>query len=60
LFDKVNLVAEAGQTSNNITSQKVGLSYSPEKNVLGVFNIGQQRQNGVVDNTAQVNIKVLF
>jgi len=60
LFDKVNFVAEAGQTSNNIASQKVGLSYSPEKNVLGVFNIGQQRQNGVVDNTAQVNVKILF
>ena len=60
LFDKVNFIAEAGQATNNITSEKVGLSYSPEKNVLGAFNIGQQRQNGVVNNTAQLNVKILF
>lgn len=58
--DSVNLTAEAGQTTNNITSVKVGASFAPEKNVLGNVNVAQQRQNGVVNNIVQATIKWLF
>lgn len=58
--DAVNLTAEAGQTSNNITTLKVGASFAPEKNVLGGVNVVQQRQGSVVNNIVQATIKWLF
>ena len=58
--DAVNLTAEAGQTTNNITTVKVGASATPEKNVLANINIGQQRQGSVVNNIVQATIKWLF
>jgi hypothetical protein len=58
--DTVNLTAEAGQTTNNITTVKVGASFAPEKNVLGNINVGQQRQGSVVNNIVQATIKWLF
>ena len=60
VFDTVNLIAEAGRNTNDLSTFKLGASYSPEKNVLGVINIGQQRQNGVTNNIAQVNVKLMF
>ena len=56
----VNLTAEAGQTTNSITTMKVGASFAPEKNVLGNLNVVQQRQNGVVNNMVQAMVKWLF
>ena len=58
--DAVNLTAEAAQTTNNITTVKVGASATPEKNVLANVNIGQQRQGSVVNNIVQATIKWLF
>jgi hypothetical protein len=58
--DAVNLTAEAAQTTNNITTVKVGASAAPEKNVLANVNIAQQRQGGVVNNIVQATIKWLF
>lgn len=58
--DKVNLTAEVGQTTNNITTVKAGASFTPEQNVLGSVNVAQQRQNGVVNNIVQATIKWLF
>lgn len=58
--DKVNLTAEAGQTTNNITTVKVGASFTPEQNVLGNVNVVQQRQGSVVNNILQASIKWLF
>lgn len=58
--DKVNLTAEAGQTTNNITTVKVGASFTPKENVLGNVNVVQQRQGSVVNNIVQATIKWLF
>ena len=58
--DAVNLTAEVGQTSNNITTVKAGASFAPEKNVLGNLNVVQQRQGGVVNNIVQATVKWLF
>jgi hypothetical protein len=58
--DAVNLTAEVGQTSNNITTVKAGASFTPDKNVLGGVNVVQQRQGGVVNNIVQATIKWLF
>lgn len=60
VFDAVNLTAEAGRTTNDITTFKLGASFTPTQNVLGGVTIGQQRQQGVVNNIAQVSLKVLF
>jgi hypothetical protein len=60
LFDKVNVTAEAGRTTNDITTMKLGASFSPEKNVLGGVTIGQQRQQGVVNNILQASLKIIF
>jgi hypothetical protein len=60
VFDKVNVMAEAGRTTNDITTIKVGASFTPKENVLGGVTIGQQRQNGVTNNIAKVSLKVLF
>lgn len=60
LFDQVNLVAEAGQNTNSLATLKAGASYSPDKNVLGTVNVGQQRQNGVVNNILQAAVKLFF
>jgi len=56
----VNLIAEAGQTSNSITTVKVGASFTPDKNVLGGVNVVQQRQGSVINNIVQATIKWLF
>jgi hypothetical protein len=58
--DTVNVLAEAGRTTNDITSIKVGASFTPEKNVLGTITVGQQRQNGVVNSVAQAMLKWMF
>jgi hypothetical protein len=58
--DTVNLTAEVGQTSNNITTVKAGASFTPDKNVLGGVNVVQQRQGSVVNNIVQATIKWLF
>jgi hypothetical protein len=58
--DTVNLTAEVGQTSNNITTVKAGASFTPDKNVLGGVNVVQQRQGGVVNNIIQATVKWLF
>jgi hypothetical protein len=58
--DAVNLTAEAAQTTNNITTVKVGASAAPEKNVLANINVAQQRQGSVVNNIVQATIKWLF
>lgn len=58
--DKVNLTAEAGQTTNNITTVKVGASFTPKENVLGNVNVVQQRQGSVVNNIVQATVKWLF
>jgi hypothetical protein len=58
--DAVNLTAEVGQTSNNITTVKAGASFTPDKNVLGSLNVLQQRQGSVVNNIVQATVKWLF
>jgi hypothetical protein len=58
--DAVNLTAEVGQTSNNITTVKAGASFTPDKNVLGSINVVQQRQGSVVNNIVQATVKWLF
>ena len=57
--DKVNLIAEVGQTGG-VTTAKAGASFSPKQNVLGGVTLAQQRQDGVTHNTVQASIKVLF
>jgi len=58
--DTVNLTAEVGQTTNNITTVKAGASFTPDKNVLGGLNVVQQRQGSVVNNIVQATVKWLF
>jgi hypothetical protein len=58
--DTVNLTAEVGQTTNNITTVKAGASFTPDKNVLGGVNVVQQRQGSVVNNIVQATVKWLF
>lgn len=58
--DTVNVLAEVGQTTNDITTLKVGASVVPEKNVLGTLTVGQQRQNGVVNSVVQAMVKWMF
>ena len=58
--DTVNLTAEVGQTSNNVTTVKAGASFTPDKNVLGGVNVVQQRQGGVINNIVQATVKWLF
>jgi hypothetical protein len=58
--DTVNLTAEVGQTTNNITTVKAGASFTPDKNVLGGINVVQQRQGSVVNNIVQATVKWLF
>ena len=60
VFDTVNLTVEAGRTTNDITTYKLGASFTPAQHVLGGLTLGQQRQNGVTNNIAQVSLKVLF
>jgi hypothetical protein len=60
LFDTVNVSAEVGKASNDITTYKVGASFTPTQHVLGGLTLGQQRQNGVTNNIAQVSLKILF
>jgi hypothetical protein len=57
--DKVNLIAEVGQTGG-ITTAKAGASFSPKQNVIGGVTIAQQRQDGVTNNTVQAHVKVFF
>jgi hypothetical protein len=58
--DTVNLTAEVGQTTNNITTVKAGASFTPDKNVLGSVNVVQQRQGSIVNNIVQATVKWLF
>jgi hypothetical protein len=60
LFNKVNFIAEAGSTTNNIVSAKVGANYTPGKNIVGGVTVGQQRQDGVTNSVAQVSVRVFF
>ena len=57
---KVNLSAEASQTTNDLTTVKVGASFASEKNVLGNIAVSQQRQQGIVNNIIQASIKWFF
>ena len=60
LFDKINLITEAGRTTNGITSYKAGFNYTPGKHVVGGVTIGQQHQDGVTNNVAQASLRVFF
>jgi hypothetical protein len=60
LFDKINLITEAGRTTSGITSMKAGFNYSPGKNVVGGVTLGQQQQDGVKNTTAQASVRVFF
>lgn len=60
LFDKINLISEAGKTTNGITSFKAGFNYSPGKNIVGGVTVGQQRQDGVTNSVAQASLRVFF
>jgi hypothetical protein len=57
--DKVNLIAEVGQTGG-ITTAKAGASFSPKQNVIGGVTLVQQRQDGVTNNAVQAHVKVFF
>lgn len=59
-LDSVNLAVEAGRSTNDITTVKVGASFVPEKNILGNVNVQQQRQGNVVNNILQATLKWLF
>ena len=58
--NKVNLLAEVSQTNTDITTAKVGASFAPTEAAIGSVNIGQQRQNGVVNNMVQAMFKWMF
>lgn len=60
LFDKINLITEAGKTTSGITSFKAGFNYSPGKNIVGGVTVGQQRQDGVTNSLAQASLRVFF
>jgi hypothetical protein len=60
IFDDINFIAEAGTTTQNLTSYKAGVNYSPGKNVIGGVTIGQQQQNGVTNTTAQASVRIFF
>lgn len=60
IFDDINFMAEAGTTTQNLTTYRAGFNYSPGKNVIGGVTVGQQHQNGVTNNVAQVSLRVFF
>ena len=60
MFNDVNFIAEAGTTTQNLTSVKAGVNYSPGKNIIGGVTVGQQRQDGVTNNTAQASLRIFF
>lgn len=56
----VNLMTEAGHTDSGITTVRTGLSFTPRQNVMGGVTVGQQRHNGITQNTAQAKLVLLF
>lgn len=60
LFDKLNFIAEAGTTTNNITSAKIGANYSAGKNIIGGITVGAQRQDGATNSMAQASLRIFF
>ncbi len=58
--DALNLSAEVGQTSNDITSAKLAATFTPKQNVVGNISVGQQRQQGVVNNMVQAMVRWFF
>ena len=60
LFNKVNVIAEAGTTTQNLTSYRAGVNYSPGKNIIGGVTVGQQQQNGVTNSVVQASLRIFF
>jgi hypothetical protein len=60
LAGKVNFIAEAGTTTQNLTNYRAGVNYSPGKNVVGGFTVGQQQQNGVTNSVVQASLRIFF
>jgi hypothetical protein len=58
--DAVNLSAEVGQTTSDITTARLGATFSPKENIVGNINIAQQRQQGVVNNMVQAMVRWFF
>jgi hypothetical protein len=59
MADKVNLIAEVGQTGS-ITTAKAGASFSPKQNIIGGITLAQQRQDGITNNLIQAQVKIFF
>lgn len=59
MADKVNLIAEVGQTGS-ITTAKAGASFSPKQNIIGGVTLAQQRQDGITNNLIQAQVKIFF
>lgn len=60
IADKVNVLVEVSQTTNDITTAKIGASFAPTQSAIGSINIGQQRQDSVVNNMVQAMFKWMF
>jgi hypothetical protein len=60
LAGKVNFIAEAGTTTQNLTNYRAGVNYSPGKNVVGGVTVGQQQQNGVTNSVVQASLRIFF
>lgn len=58
--DRLNVLAEGGSTTNGITYARGGVSYRPLANVMLQATLGQQRQDGVVNNILQGQFKLAF
>ena len=57
---RLNVLAEGGATTNGITYGRAGASYRPFANVAAQLTVGQQRQDGVVNNIIQGQVKIAF
>jgi hypothetical protein len=59
-ISRLNVLAEGGATTNGITYARAGASYRPFANVAAQLTVGQQRQDGVVNNIIQGQVKIAF
>ena len=60
VWNGVNLAAEAGRTTNAMTTVKVAAAVAPSRDVLAAINAQHQRQDGVANNIIQFSLKWLL
>lgn len=58
--DTLNFMAEASRTDSDINTVRAGINFTPKQQVIGALTVGQQRHNGITQNTAQAKLVLLF